>query len=599
MNEYKTGSILLGGYIVTGDGRDTGICRQYPCIGPAGGKNTVAVYEYSKECADAIEKRMAAWKALSHPGVPTPVKYGWENGCFMVAVEQDICTMPPLSDKRYDAEFYPKNDNTPCKLPTYEGLKRLLKSAELLGYLASQDFVCGGVSPDTMLYGEECMYLNELPLLPGGYIPAYCSIEQMEGKALTDKTDVYSWAVSVMALYLGELPWPNGAVAGLNCAEYLGQAERTRGLPDGLRRLLERCLNAEPEGRPDWTEIVETLRGWIDEAKLPWKKPDETAFDPNKTVLEQSDHGDAVSTAAEETAISGNTTPDGKYRIGRQLELEPPFDIYEAVEVKSGKAVTLLRLDENSRSSEANRELLFKRYVNSICAASGGRPNENRQYIALWYDPSCRDSDIDYLICDSQYGQSLTAWLRQNKPVDETLALLLTLKLLAALDTAHRRGCKYMGQGDFCECIGPALVHRSVSAENIRIIERENESPHLLLDGFDTALPAHEDAGEQYCGAPGFSSRWQLINASRPDPAWDVWAAAACLYYMLTGKYPRPLSSDMWNDLLKNRPTPILEYRPDLSPALAAVIDRALDDFGGLHYATAEELLAALTATKA
>ena len=38
----------------------------------------------------------------------------------------------------------------------------------------------------------------------GGYTPAYCSPEQSLGEPLTRRTDIYSWAVSILEMYLGE-----------------------------------------------------------------------------------------------------------------------------------------------------------------------------------------------------------------------------------------------------------------------------------------------------------------------------------------------------------------------------------------------------------
>ena len=55
----------------------------------------------------------------------------------------------------------------------------------------------------------------------GGYTPAYCSMEQMDGKVLTRRTDIYSWAVSVLEMYCAKRDWANGVVAGLNCMEYM------------------------------------------------------------------------------------------------------------------------------------------------------------------------------------------------------------------------------------------------------------------------------------------------------------------------------------------------------------------------------------------
>ena len=93
----------------------------------------------------------------------------------------------------------------------------------------------------------------------GGYTPAYCSMEQMDGKPLTRRTDIYSWAVSVMEMYLGERLWDNGVVAGLSCQDYL--CETRVPVPDALRELLAKCMAIEAEERPhDFAELEDELK---------------------------------------------------------------------------------------------------------------------------------------------------------------------------------------------------------------------------------------------------------------------------------------------------------------------------------------------------
>ncbi|NMA38398.1 MAG: protein kinase, partial [Papillibacter sp.] len=97
----------------------------------------------------------------------------------------------------------------------------------------------------------------------GAYTPAYCSMEQMDGRELTRRTDIYSWAVSVMEMYIGSRPWDNGPyatgpLAGLFCRQHF---ESTRvPMPDALKDLLAQCLDAEPENRPhDFAEVEASL----------------------------------------------------------------------------------------------------------------------------------------------------------------------------------------------------------------------------------------------------------------------------------------------------------------------------------------------------
>jgi serine/threonine protein kinase len=83
---------------------------------------------------------------------------------------------------------------------------------------------------------------------PGGYTPAYCSMEQMDGKVLSRRTDIYSWAVSVMEMYVGSRPWASGVVAGLTCRGYF---EDTRlSMTDQCRIA---CQVSEKRARPSPT----------------------------------------------------------------------------------------------------------------------------------------------------------------------------------------------------------------------------------------------------------------------------------------------------------------------------------------------------------
>jgi serine/threonine protein kinase len=92
----------------------------------------------------------------------------------------------------------------------------------------------------------------------GAYTPAYCSMEQMDGKALTHRTDIYSWAVSLMEMYLSARPWANGVVAGLSCRSYFSETRIP--IPSSLKDLLEHCLESEPKNRPhDFAEIEARL----------------------------------------------------------------------------------------------------------------------------------------------------------------------------------------------------------------------------------------------------------------------------------------------------------------------------------------------------
>lgn len=93
----------------------------------------------------------------------------------------------------------------------------------------------------------------------GGYTPAYCSFEQYLGQPLTRRTDIYSWAVSVLEMYVGGRKWRNGREAGSRCEEFFEQSRVF--MPDSLKELLKSCLAENPESRPhDFAVVEEALK---------------------------------------------------------------------------------------------------------------------------------------------------------------------------------------------------------------------------------------------------------------------------------------------------------------------------------------------------
>jgi WD40 repeat protein/serine/threonine protein kinase len=111
----------------------------------------------------------------------------------------------------------------------------------------------------------------------GGMTPAYCSPEQADIAAqsrsganpanltrLTRRTDLWSWAVSVFELFLGEPPCPFGGQAAAEAFEEFigfesGEAVLPK-MPDGLVETLRHCFQRDQADRPqEMIEVVKAL----------------------------------------------------------------------------------------------------------------------------------------------------------------------------------------------------------------------------------------------------------------------------------------------------------------------------------------------------
>jgi WD40 repeat protein len=92
-----------------------------------------------------------------------------------------------------------------------------------------------------------------------GLTPAYCSPEQQAGQPLSRRTDIYSWAVSVIEMFLGKRTWETGPACIEALDQYLEQKPVYSGkpvIPASMFKLLRSCLSKDPEERPDDMGIV-------------------------------------------------------------------------------------------------------------------------------------------------------------------------------------------------------------------------------------------------------------------------------------------------------------------------------------------------------
>jgi WD40 repeat protein/serine/threonine protein kinase len=123
--------------------------------------------------------------------------------------------------------------------------------------LAKADAVETGFKPD-----QDASIL----VSTGGMTPAYCSPEQAEGKPLSLKTDIWSWAVSVLEMFTGEVTWGAGQAAPHVLESYLDTGSMKDGLlelPRELAGLLGFCFKQDPGARPESMKVITRRLGEI------------------------------------------------------------------------------------------------------------------------------------------------------------------------------------------------------------------------------------------------------------------------------------------------------------------------------------------------
>jgi eukaryotic-like serine/threonine-protein kinase len=181
---------------------------------------------------------------------------------------------------------------------------------------------------------------------------------------------------------------------------------------------------------------------------------------------------------------------------------------------------------------------------------------------------------------------------RQGGKIPLNIAISITLQVLAGLEYTHNAVLPAVRLADGSIGEGQGLVHRDLKPANI-FLNRSGDKTLAKIGDYGLAK-AFELAGmsgqtltgqKGVMGTPSFMSRQQLLNTKYVQPAVDVWAAAACLYMMLTGSPPREFGKrDPLQVILQDGAVPILEREPNIPPALAAVIDQALQEDQSNHH---------------
>lgn len=181
-------------------------------------------------------------------------------------------------------------------------------------------------------------------------------------------------------------------------------------------------------------------------------------------------------------------------------------------------------------------------------------------------------------------------------PIDEALAIVV--QVLAGLDYAHRVELKALPLRDGQRAPGIGVVHRDIKPGNILLGEGQvaKIGDYGLAKAFDLAGLSGHTRASSVGGTPYYIPRQQVLRFKFARPEVDVWAAAATLYCLITGRAPRrfPKGTDPWLHVLESAPVPILQRSPEVPPRLAAVIDEALIDDPEIRVKTAADLKAKL-----
>jgi serine/threonine protein kinase len=180
------------------------------------------------------------------------------------------------------------------------------------------------------------------------------------------------------------------------------------------------------------------------------------------------------------------------------------------------------------------------------------------------------------------------------------IAVPIVLQVLDGLEYTHKAEISYvkLGNGTFGK--GRGLVHRDLKPSNIFLAWADEKvvakiGDYGLSKAFDIAGLSGQTLSGTKAGTPVFIPRQQVLNFKYAQPDVDIWATAACLYYMLTGTFPRNFTGDdPFLAVLQTDAVPIRQRDLAIPKPLAEVIDWALVEKPEIYFKSATEFKQAL-----
>jgi TolB-like protein/Tfp pilus assembly protein PilF len=192
------------------------------------------------------------------------------------------------------------------------------------------------------------------------------------------------------------------------------------------------------------------------------------------------------------------------------------------------------------------------------------------------------DGLLSYYVMPFMEGESLRARLLRRGILPTGEAVRTLREVASALSFAHQN----------------AIVHRDIKPDNVLLV-----SGSALVSDFGVAKALSVSTGDGdpnaltslgvALGTPSYIAPEQATADPTTDHRADLYSFGAMAYELLSGKTPFSAKTPtaMLAAHISERPTPLIERRPDVPPALASLVMQCLEKSADRRPQTADEIM--------
>src|SRR4051794_39426177 len=266
--------------------------------------------------------------------------------------------------------------------------------------------------------------------------------------------------------------------------------------------------------------------------------------------------------------VAENAIVDGRYRITGRIGTGGMADVYCAHDEHLGRDVALKMLHRRF----AQDQEFVERFRREASAAAGlQHPNVVNVFDRGEYDGTY------YIAMEFLRGRTLKELISQEGPLDQIRALDITVQILRAAGFGHRRD----------------VIHRDFKPQNV-IVDDEGG---VKVTDFGIARAGASEITEtgSIMGTAQYLSPEQAQGTAAEESS-DLYSIGVMLFEMITAQLPFDGESAVAVALrhLTEPPPPLHTLRPDVHPALEAVVNQALAKDPRQRFQDADSFIAAL-----
>jgi beta-lactam-binding protein with PASTA domain/predicted Ser/Thr protein kinase len=273
------------------------------------------------------------------------------------------------------------------------------------------------------------------------------------------------------------------------------------------------------------------------------------------------------------TEVAGNTLVDNRYRVVRRIGSGGMADVYCAEDSHLGRQVALKVLHRRFAQDQEFVER-FRREAKS--AAGLNHPN-----VVGVFDRGEHEGTY-YIAMEYLEGRTLKDIVASEAPLAQGRVIDLGVQILQAAGFAHSHG----------------VIHRDFKPHNVIV----DDHGHAKVTDFGIARAGASEMTEtgSIMGTAQYLSPEQAQGHAVTATS-DIYSIGVMLYEMLAGRLPFDGDSAVAVALkhLSEPPAPISQWRPDVHPALEAVVMAALAKDPAQRWQSAGDFAAALEAARA